>query len=380
MRKVIIKCDLSKVDDYQDLIRFLKRSIATSTTVIDGTSYPSGYVVSLKSCGIVVINGARVISIEYSGYVFPWSGNLDQRIKKQHKKDHGKFLRVFSSQSEIISYKRVPQYIFGSQQRNIDELKSDYDLITTRQSFRMARSMAVLVTGKPGSGKSMLVTHFASQLGSYLFEYHEFGARTLRKVTEYISILRLKGNDPELDRLRYVGYGRAADTVEPYKGPICILFDEWDSLIVKKDSALEEDFSDSDLETDDGEEEKEKESTKSKLYLKQKRAKERKAMKHTITSLMDYLANQDNVICFFVSNSNLEDLDPSFTRDGRITHRLEMNSIGPDDISHFVDHVKEERGWGDTPITCPESMSIATLVQNADLSRTATEFEYNINK
>jgi hypothetical protein len=428
---------------------------SVSKSVINGKLIPSGWIISGKCFGTVTTvtkkdeknetsNDESNCTLVFKGYVFPYvmkhfnnlldgthvsssvgSSKDDDELKEKREQEQEKTIRVIESTMDKhewmipITQVNIPCYVLLSQQKTIDSIMNHFHFLKSRSSLRGSQCSTVLLTGKQGSGKTILVQQLVHQLAHQLSGHHGDSILVTVKSMNDESLVILKRNigliratagtshrkDKDSNRENKFQFLSRANVMRSvnhegsnlrkeekkstlYTGPIVILIDEWDSVISESIptipdtciARMKEDGLQGEELTRAIEELQTELSNTSPGTIKTKR---------TINAFMDYLSSLDNTVTIFISNTSMKHVNSSFLRDGRITQHIGMPTLSDDDVDDFLQFASKEYGWNYTaPDVTPTNLdkkeetkeinkrrsfsqlSVATLVQIVESSKT----------
>lgn len=349
----------------------------TSSTLLNGKMIPTGWIISRKGFGTIsVFNNTSVIT---------FNGQLTRQAMKHFAKlrenDNSGSLAMVAQDNQLstirviepgeshysysipILLKSIPTHILRSQQTTMKLLASEFQRICGRQSLRGARCATTLLTGPQGCGKTIMVEQLVKHLDGFLFIVKSMSDSSLTTLRRNITLLRETGGSEGAikgNRLREKSdyndsdsdddsnsTGKKKKKIDPrYRGPVVILVDEFDSVIsesipkipalciskMREQGLTDQEFNDA-------------------VELLQEQlansggSPETTKMKRQVNAFMDYLTTLDNVITVLITNSTMRQVNSSFVRDGRITHRIEMPPMNIDDVAEFTTLVSKQRGW-----------------------------------
>jgi hypothetical protein len=329
---------------------------STSRMMGHGRIIPTGWIMSRQGFGRVSTQqqdatGAASASATGGGIRMAFIGYVRNSIiirmkrlldyLKSTSRDVPSVVRVISLMGlydthSKIDTRTIPTYTIRTQQRFIDTMVAEFNHIRSRPSLRGASYINCLLCGPQGSGKTIVAAQLTKALNGRLLVIDKIDSETKKSLQRTKHIL-----DSETKASSRSDASDASVT-ESKATPLVILIDEFDSVIAESIPKVPDECI-AKMKAD-GLEGKEFEQAMEEMQ-EQLANSTTTSTKVTINAFMDYLTTMDNCITIFISNTTMSRVNASFTRDGRITHRMEMPIITTDDVLELVKSAAIKFGW-----------------------------------
>jgi Cdc6-like AAA superfamily ATPase len=389
------------------MIQYLmSNALYTSSRASKGKIIPEGWLISRKGFGHMMISVAHVArlqdgsgatSVTFSGHLFPIARRHFESLHRAQANHLAYDSKTESSSKSSIClvekpniyidtlqvvWQKIPDYVLRSQQRAIDQLKSEFEFVCSKPSLRGNNSQAVLLIGPPGCGKTIMVNQLVKQIDGILLKVASITDGSIGQLRSTIRTVRNTqdvGNMVQIYQKSYDSIKRSKPipSKEGKQKPIVILIDEFDSVIsssipkipdrclqkMQQDGMTGQDLSDAMEELQE-------------QLANTPGCAETSKTKSIVNAFMDYLTTLDNVIVVFISNTDMRQVNASFVRDGRITSRIKMSTLTLVDVLDFTSVVAEQRGWNKTEaidkITSAMSPTVTPSMHDKDSSSSSS--------